>query len=268
MCDNITVYKYAVKAVSEVLCMPKCAVILAGGEGKRMKSDKPKPMSEVLGRPMLRWVMDSVRGAGIDNICVVKGFNKECIEEYVSTLPFEVETVYQAERLGTGHAVMMAKDFLSRCGSDVVILCGDAPFMDKDTIAKAYDMHNSTGASATVISAILDDPTGYGRIVRNADGTLSSITEQKDADENVLKIKEVNSGGYWFDTGDLLSVLDNITADNNAKEYYLPDALKLLLEDGKIITAYTASSPDTVLGANDPSQLEELNRIAIEKGYK
>lgn len=248
--------------------MAKCAVILAGGEGKRMKSNKPKPMSEVLGRPMLQWVIDSVRGAGVNNICVVKGFKKECIEEYVETLPYKVETVYQAERLGTGHAVMMAKDFLKENEGDVVILCGDAPFMDKDTIADAFSQHEAQNASATVISAVLEDSTGYGRVVRNADGSLKSIVEQKDADEETLAIKEVNSGGYWFDTKDLLSVLDNITAENSAKEYYLPDALKLLLQQGKVAGAFTASSPDTVLGANDPEQLEELNQIAIKKGYK
>ena len=248
--------------------MAKCAVILAGGEGKRMKSNKPKPMSEVLGRPMLQWVIDSVRGAGVEKICVVKGFKKECIEEYVATLPYEVETVYQAERLGTGHAVMMAKDFLKENEGDVVILCGDAPFMDKDTIADAFSQHEKNDASATVISAVLEDSTGYGRIVRNEDGTLQAIVEQKEASEEILKIKEVNSGGYWFDTKDLLSVLDSITANNAAAEYYLPDALKLLLENSKTVGAFTASSADTVLGANDPEQLEELNQIAIKKGYK
>lgn len=248
--------------------MAKCAVILAGGEGKRMKSNKPKPMSEVLGKPMLQWVIDSVKAAGVENICVVKGFKKECIEEYVATLPYKVETVYQAERLGTGHAVMMAKDFLKENKGDVVILCGDAPFMDKDTIADAFAQHDEENASATVISAVLSDSTGYGRIVRNENGSLKAIVEQKEADEETLKIKEVNSGGYWFDTEDLLSVLDSITSDNAAKEYYLPDALKLLLAGGKVVGAFTASSPDTVLGANDPDQLEELNQIAIAKGYK
>ena len=119
----------------------------------------------------------------------------------------------------------------------------------------------------SVISANVDDPTGYGRIVRDGQGNLKAIVEQKDADEDTLAIKEVNSGGFWFDTQLLLSVLDRITANNNAKEYYLPDALKLLLEDGKKVGAYTAECSDTVLGANDPAQLEGLNRIAREKGY-
>ena len=247
--------------------MNRCAVILAGGEGKRMKSDIPKPMNEVLGKPMLRWVIDSVRTAGVNDICVVTGYKKEITEEYLKGLPFPVETVYQSERLGTGHAVMMAEEFLRRKGGETVILCGDAPFMDADTISGAFRQHDADGCAATVLSAMLVDPTGYGRVVRNDDDTLKGIVEHKEADEKTLAIKEVNSGGYWFDTADLLSVLDDITANNSAKEYYLPDALDLLLQAGKKVGAYTAASADTVLGANDPQQLEELNRIAAQKGY-
>lgn len=253
--------------IVEMCAMMKSAVILAGGEGKRMQSSLPKPMNEVLGVPMLRWVLNSVRRAGVENICVVTGFKKECIEEYVGALEFPVETVYQAERLGTGHAVMMCKDFLKSHEGDVVILCGDAPFMDEKTIADAYAQHTNH-YSATVISAILEDSSGYGRIVRNEDGTLKEIVEQKDADEETLLIKEVNSGGYWFDTKDLLSVLDDIKADNSQKEYYLPDALKLLLKNGKKVGAYAAASADTVLGANDREQLRELEEIAVRKGYQ
>ena len=247
--------------------MKNCAVILAGGEGKRMKSDKPKTLSEVLGRPMLCWVMSALRKAGIDDICVVKGFKKECVEEYLSTLDFSVESVFQAERLGTGHAVMMAKDFLKKHSGNVVILNGDAPFMDSKTIEDSLKAHIENDCAATVISAKVDDPTGYGRIVRDENGDVKSIVEQKDGSEEILKIKEVNSGGFWFDAEKLLSVLGRISSDNNAKEYYLPDALKLLLSDGCKVGAYTAECSDTVLGANDPAQLEELNNIAKDRGY-
>lgn len=247
--------------------MSNCAIILAGGEGKRMKSDKPKTLSEVLGKPMLWWVMSALKKAGIDDICVVKGFKKECIEEYLSTLDFEVESVFQAERLGTGHAVMMAKDFLASHDGNVVILNGDAPFMTAETIEKSLEQHISSGAAATVISARVDDPTGYGRIVRDDSGNLKAIVEHKDADEATRAIDEVNSGGYWFDCQLLLSVLDRIKSDNAAGEYYLPDAIALLLSDGKTVGAYTAECSDAVLGANDPAQLEELNQIARDKGY-
>ena len=232
-----------------------------------MKSDKPKTLSPVLGKPMLMWVISALKNAGIDDICVVKGFKKECIEEFLDTLDFGVESVYQAERLGTGHAVMMAKSFLEKHSGNVVILNGDAPFMTSETIGRSLAQHIESECAATVISAKVDDPTGYGRIVRDTNGNLKAIVEQKDADEETLKINEVNSGGFWFDCQLLLSVLGRIKSDNKAKEYYLPDALKLLLSDGKKVGAFTAECSDTVLGANDPKQLEELNRIATEKGY-
>ncbi len=250
--------------------MGNCAIILAGGEGKRMKSDKPKTLSLVLEKPMLLWVINALKGAGIDKICVVKGYKKECIEEFLDNYNKEnsdcIESVFQAERLGTGHAVMMAKQFFAKCDGNVVILNGDAPFMDSMTIKNALNQHIN-GYAATVISAKVDDPTGYGRIVRDKNGNLKAIVEQKDADEETLKINEVNSGGFWFDAQQLLSVLDRITSNNKAKEYYLPDAIKLLLEDGKKVGAFMAECSDTVLGANDPAQLEELNEIAKAKGY-
>lgn len=244
-----------------------CAVILAGGEGKRMQSQKPKPLSLVLNKPMLLWVIDSVKNAGIDSICLVKGFKKECIDQFVSQLPFAVETVFQEKQLGTGHAVMQAKEFLLAHPGSVVILNGDAPFMDAQTIRSAYAYHKDNGCAATVISAEVADPTGYGRICRNENGDVLAVVEQKDADSQTLEIREVNSGGFWFETEKLLSVLDKISSDNQAGEYYLPDALKLLLEQKEKVGAYTAQSPDTVLGANDPKQLKELNCIAQAKGY-
>lgn len=247
--------------------MDNCAIILAGGEGKRMKSDKPKTLSLVLEKPMLLWVISALKEAGINDICIVKGYKKECIEDFIGTLDFEVSSVFQAERLGTGHAVMMAKDFLEKHDGNVVILNGDAPFMTADTIMKSLDKHTESQSSATVISAKVGDPTGYGRIVRADDGSLKAIIEQKDADEETLKIDEVNSGGFWFDCKQLLSVLGRIKSNNKSGEYYLPDAIKLLLSDGKRVEAYTAKCSDTVLGANDPAQLEELNNIARQKGY-
>lgn len=242
------------------------AVILAGGEGKRMKSDKPKALSLVLGEPMLRWVLNSVKGAGIDKVCVLTGFAKEYIEEYLSAYDKETnavtETAYQAERRGTGHAVMMCSDFLRANGGDVVILNGDAPFLDSETIKKSYELHKSKSSCATVISAKVDDPFGYGRIIRDENGSVEAIVEQKDATQQQAAVNEVNSGCYWFSTDALLGALDLLTDNNAGGEYYLTDTLAILLSQGKTVCAYTAENSNAVLGANDPQQLQELNEIA------
>lgn len=248
--------------------MGKSAVILAGGEGKRMKSDKPKALSVVLDKPMLRWVIDSVVDSGIDNICILTGFGKSFIEEYISAYTAEtgitVNTAYQAERRGTGHAVMMCRDFLCQNPGDVVVLNGDAPFMDSKTISGAYNLHKEKNSSATVISAKVENPFGYGRIIRSESGGVSAIVEEKDTNDEQKKVNEVNSGCYWFNTDDLLGVLDELTDNNAGGEYYLTDTLGILLGKGKTVCAFAAESPYTVLGANDPAQLEELNNIARE----
>lgn len=251
--------------------MPEvCGIILAAGEGKRMKSNLPKVLSQVLNKPMLKWVIDAARQAGIGDLCVVEGFKREEVEKYLATLPETFETAFQAERKGTAHAVMQAKSFLERRrGGDVLILNGDAPFMDAETIRGAYERHRDGGHAVTLISAYLDDPFGYGRVLRDKDGGgLAAVVEEKDADKTQKGIKEVSSGAYWFRVEKLLSVLSSIENHNAQGEYYLPDAVKLLLEKGEAADAYPAKSPDAVMGANDAGQLRELNEIARQKGYQ
>ena len=242
------------------------AIVLAGGEGKRMKSNKPKALSLVLDKPMLRWVLDSVTGAGIDSICVLTGFAKEYIEEYLAEYKGETgittDTAVQTERKGTGHAVMMCSEFLNAHPGDIVILNGDAPFIDVKTIKDSYALHKANASAATVISAKVDDPFGYGRIIRLSDGSVERIVEQKDATEEQAKVNEVNSGCYWFDTAALLGALNELTDNNASGEYYLTDTLGILISQGKTVCAYTAESPNVVLGANDPAQLQQLNDIA------
>jgi len=249
-----------------------CAIILAGGEGKRMKSNKPKVLSQVLFQPMLKWVVDASIKAELDHLCVVCGFMHECVEEYLEELKkqepryAQICTAYQSERKGTAHAVMMADAFLkANSGGNVLILNGDAPLVDQEVICASYRQHMQEKNAVTVIAATLEDATGYGRIVRNEQtGELVAIIEQKDADEKTLCIREVNSGAYWFNIDDLLSVLYNIDNCNAQGEYYLPDALNLLLAAGKKAGAYTADNANVVLGANDCMQLNSLNVIARE----
>lgn len=242
-----------------------CAVILAAGEGKRMKWNRPKCLSPVLFKPMLQWVLDAARGAQIEKVCVVTGFMSEQVNAYLEEHDPQTVPVLQPERKGTGHAVMMAADFLraNAVGENVLILNGDAPFMDSETIAKALCEHKEKGNSVTVISALLEDPTGYGRIIRTGeDGTLRAIVEQKDASPEELAVKEVNSGAFWFRTDDLLTILPQIQNSNAQGEYYLTDAIELLIAQGKKAGACVADSANAVMGANDCLQLHELNVIA------
>lgn len=242
-----------------------CAVILAAGEGVRMKSAKPKVLAEVLFKPMIDWVIDRVRQSGIEDICVVTGHMSEVVCAHLGS---GVETALQTERLGTGHAVMQAKDFISRHGSsNVLILNGDAPLIDAETISTALNFHARSGNSATVISAKVNNPFGYGRIVRDAHGALARIVEEREANEDEKAIDEVNSGVYWFSSQALLSALDrlqsyrNLSAESKNKEFYLTDALEVLLSLNLKASAFNARSADVVLGANDRVQLHELNEI-------
>lgn len=249
-----------------------CAVILAAGDGKRMKSNRPKVLSPVLFKPMLQWVIDSAEGAGVSGICVVTGYMHEKVEQYLSNLNTagtgaKICHTLQAERKGTGHAVMMAADFLrEHRGENVLILNGDAPFVNAQVIDEARKDHAENGNAATVITAVLDDPTGYGRIVRDPETHLiRAIVEQKDADRETLSICEINSGAYWFRADDLLNILDQIQNDNAQGEYYLTDAVKLLIKNGRKAAAHTTGDANTVLGANDCLQLNALNSIAREE---
>ena len=235
------------------------AVILAGGQGKRMKSDIPKPMFKVLGEPMLEWVIKACEGAGLSSLCIVKGFKAEVIDEYLGG---RYETVLQEERLGTGHAVMQAVPFMKKNGGgNTLVLCGDAPFIDSETIKRSLDMHEQEGNSITVITADVDDPTGYGRIIRGEKG-ISSIVEEKDATEAQKEICEINSGAYWFRTSDLIETLGELTRNNSQGEYYLTDSVFIALGKGRSVGAYKTENSIAVLGANDRMGLLELNTIA------
>lgn len=200
-----------------------CAVILAAGEGKRMKANKPKPMMEVLDRPMIDWVLDATEASGVnDTILVVGAYGEQLVDHCGDRSAI----CWQKERLGTGHAVMMALDYLNASDAEnVLILNGDAPFMDAATIAESLALHEANGNAVTVISARLDDPFGYGRIVQGADGSFERIVEQKDATEEEKAIRNVNSGAYWFRREDLIASLGKLTTDNAAHEYYLTDTI-------------------------------------------
>lgn len=237
----------------------KCAIILAGGKGTRMKSTLPKVMCEVIFEPMISYVVRAVKLAGAEDVCVITGYAHEIVENY---LPNDIETALQEPQLGTGHAVMQARDFISKHkDDDILILNGDGPLMDADTINKAYEYHKNNDNSITLISAIADDLEGIGHIKRDENGTLLRIVEHKDANEEEKLIRESNAGVYWFKGADLLYALDNITNNNVQNEYYLTDSLEILIKANKNVGAYVCENNEAVLGANDRKQLNNLNTI-------
>lgn len=241
-----------------IIMSETCAIILAAGKGTRMKSNKPKVLAEILFKPMLGHVIDACQKADVNDICVVTGFRAEMVEDYLASIG-EFSTVRQTEQKGTGHAVMMAREFLKEhCGKDVLVLCGDTPYLNAETISEAYRQHKEENNAITLVSALLDDPASYGRIVREGN-TISKIVEKKDATEEEAAIKEINAGTYWFAVNNLLTALDGLTTDNAQGEYYLTDTITLTLQNGGKVGGFIAPNSDIILGANSRKDLYELN---------
>lgn len=231
-------------------------IILAGGAGKRMKSERPKVLAEVLLKPMLGWVLDTAEGFGFDAMAVVTGYKHELTEDYVNSRGGLILTCLQKEQKGTGDAVKCAEDII-RCTDCVCVLNGDAPFIDAATLKASLAHHISTGADVTAITAEIADPTGYGRIIRK-NGKFCAIREQKDCSPEEAKISEVNSGAYWFNSQKLAYLLPMLSTNNASGEYYLTDCVELAQKR----EAYISSNPKIVLGANTRQALLELNTIA------
>ncbi len=233
-------------------------LILAAGMGTRMKSSRPKVIHTVCGKPLTMWVIDASKAAGADKVCAVVGHCADMVKE---TLGGACEYALQAEQKGTGHAVMQAMDFIKSADGEIVILNGDTPLVTAGAIKDAVEYHRTSGNKATVITAILPDATGYGRIVRGADGGVKKIVEQKDATDEEKKINEVNSGMYVFDAQSLAYALTKLTPNNAQGEYYLTDTLEILLAAGEKVGGYAIADNDEIRGINDRVQLYEAEKI-------
>ncbi len=205
--------------------MYNCAIILAAGKGKRMKSSMPKVVHKVCGKEMVNHVIDNVRKANIKDVNLVIGKGSETVKEH--TKDRNVTYSMQEEQLGTGHAVICAEEFLKDKKGTVAIFTGDAPLITNETIQQLFEFHNSGKYAATLISSTVQDPTGYGRIIREASGEVKKIVEHKDCNEEELKVNEINSGMYCFDIEVLLNSLKNLNNDNSQGEYYLTDVIEI-----------------------------------------
>ena len=236
---------------------PKAAVVLAAGKGKRMKSDLPKVLHEIHGRPMICFLLDTLIDMKFDHVVLVIGHKADLVREALVDYP--VRFVLQEKQLGTGHAVGMARPELADFEGTTLVAAGDVPFLSRRSIQELLDVHARTKAAATCLSAIFGDPTGYGRILRKpCTDFLQAIVEHKDASPDELKIREVNTGTFCFDNQLLFGAIDQIGCNNSQQEYYLTDAVQILNSQGHPVSVVKAANPDEVLGVNSVEQLAYL----------
>ncbi|MEN6429663.1 MAG: bifunctional UDP-N-acetylglucosamine diphosphorylase/glucosamine-1-phosphate N-acetyltransferase GlmU, partial [Coriobacteriales bacterium] len=237
--------------------MSAAALVLAAGEGTRMRSALPKVAHTILGVPMVRYAIDAARDAGCDRIVVVTGYGAETVE---TLIPGET-CVRQEQQLGTGHAVMCAQSLLGDVEGPLVVLSGDTPLLRPATIQRLIEAREGSGAAAVVLTATLEDPTGYGRIVREDDGGLGQIVEQKDLAPEQHAIREVNTGTYCFDARALFAHLHALGNHNAQGEYYLTDVIGVLRKEGHTVVDVETDDPLETLGVNTRVQLAEATRV-------
>lgn len=229
-------------------------VILAAGQGTRMKSDVPKVLHRVLDKTMVGYVIEASKEAGADEICVVVGHQSAMVKNTIKDLYDNITFAVQKEQLGTGHAVMQAGDFIKR--GNILVLCGDTPLITADTVKKLCNIHENNNNSVTVVSMIVDNPTGYGRIIREND-TFNKIVEQKDANEAELKVNEVNSGVYIFKAEALNKAFESLSNNNSQGEYYLTDTLEIIKNDGGNVGIMVAEDSNEFMGVNSKLHLSQ-----------
>ena len=237
-------------------------IILAAGKGTRMKNpDMAKVMYEVDGVPMIRYVVELALKLSPERLLVVVGWQKQSVIDYVSTLSDKVVFVAQEKQLGTGHAVLQAAEPLRDFEGDLLVLSGDVPLLTEKTALALAGYHKISEADATILTAEVEEATGYGRIVRNKEGFVQKIVEQRDASPAELAIGEINSGIYVFDRQRLFDALEKVKPENAQGEYYLTDVFEVFWNQNLRVAAVKAVEPVEVMGINDLTQLEAARKV-------
>lgn len=234
-------------------------IIMAAGKGTRMKSDLAKVLHPILGQPMIHYVIALARDVGSQRVIAIIGHQKDRVREALQDE--RIEFAVQEPQLGTGHAVMQAEPLLHDYDGHVLVLSGDAPVLTRSTMRQMIAKHFEHNATATVLTAMMPDPTGYGRVIRNPDGSVKKNVEHKDATEDERKINEINSGIYMFNSPELFNALKKINSNNAQNEYYLPDVLKIFIDSGKKVMAHVTPDAAEISGINTIEQLQAAETI-------
>ena len=234
------------------------AVILAAGQGTRMKSKLYKVLHPVCGKPMVQHVVDNIHTLDVERIVTIVGHGAELVKEQLGN---KSEYALQAEQLGTAHAVQQAESALGNEEGTTLVICGDTPLIRPETMQALLAHHNELNAKATILTAVADNPTGYGRIIRDENGQVSQIVEQKDANDEQKLVTEINTGTYCFDNKALFETLKLVGNDNAQGEYYLPDVIEILQKQGEVVAAYVTPDFNETLGVNDRVALAEAETL-------
>ncbi|MEO2077186.1 MAG: bifunctional UDP-N-acetylglucosamine diphosphorylase/glucosamine-1-phosphate N-acetyltransferase GlmU [Bacillus sp. (in: firmicutes)] len=234
------------------------AVILAAGQGTRMKSKLYKVLHPVCGKPMVQHVVDQIKKLNIHEMVTITGHGAEMVQSQLGDTSLYA---LQEEQLGTAHAVMQASRMLEDKEGVTIVVCGDTPLITAETMESLFKHHEELSAKATILTAKIENPTGYGRIIRNEEGFVEKIVEHKDATEAEREINEINTGTYCFDNKALFEALKNVSNDNVQGEYYLPDVIEILKNQGEVVTAFQTNEFEETLGVNDRVALAEAERI-------
>ena len=234
------------------------AIVMAAGKGTRMKSKNSKLVQKIYGKEIVKRAVENAQKAGVRDIVAVVGYKKE---EVMKVLGDNIKYAYQDEMLGTGHAVMQAKEYLKGKKGKVLVLNGDVPLIRPETLNKLIEKSIENKEYATLLTAIYDDPTGYGRIVRDEGGNIEGIVEEKDTTPEQKKIKEINAGIYCFDIEALLKALEKVTPNNKQGEYYITDVIQIMNDSGLKTGAVLVEDNTEILGINDRIQLGILTKV-------